>query len=270
VSASGTFRERYAKHRILALLVVLLGVAAWRGFIAYDEGRPADWSRGHEVILWPLVLPGADVGLVEEELESAAGELEAWSAEQAVAHALPFARPLRFRTAEPREAELLPPRLPPAEAGFLERWRATSRFLGYFGERARAFPPADRDASRVFVVLYPHEATWSYGGRDSVGTRRGRLGIVFATDDAADWGNVLALVAHETLHTVGALDHRLADDTIAHPDGYADPGRTPLWPQDRAEVMALGIPTSATDELRVDVLDQVVLGPATAREIGWR
>ena len=33
--------------------------------------------------------------------------------------------------------------------------------------------------------------------------------------------------------------------------------------------MALGIPVSPTEEIRVAGLDDVVLGPATASEIGW-
>ena len=37
----------------------------------------------------------------------------------------------------------------------------------------------------------------------------------------------------------------------------------------QAEVMALGIPLTDTEELRVSALDEVAMGEATAREIGW-
>ena len=56
---------------------------------------------------------------------------------------------------------------------------------------------------------------------------------------------------------------------VAWPAGYAEPARSPLHPQEKAEIMALGIPVGVSTELLVTGLEDVLMGEATAREIGW-
>ena len=53
------------------------------------------------------------------------------------------------------------------------------------------------------------------------------------------------------------------------PDGLAEPSRTPLYPQRFAEVMARGRPVAAGEEELPKSLDELAVGDATAREIGW-
>ena len=55
------FRRRYFKHRVAALLLVLLGAVSWRGWIRNHENRPIDWTRPHRVVICPLFAPGTDV-----------------------------------------------------------------------------------------------------------------------------------------------------------------------------------------------------------------
>ena len=53
------------------------------------------------------------------------------------------------------------------------------------------------------------------------------------------------------------------------PQGLADPGRSPLYPQERAEIMAGRI---ALSEARFEMpgsLRRCVIGPETAEEIGF-
>jgi hypothetical protein len=72
------------------------------------------------------------------------------------------------------------------------------------------------------------------------------------------------------LHALGATDHYdLGTGLPAFPDGYAAPNQSPLYPQTQAEIMAGRIPVSET---RADIpygLKDTVIGPLTAREIGW-
>ena len=78
------------------------------------------------------------------------------------------------------------------------------------------------------------------------------------------------VIAHEFLHTVGATDKDdLANDQPQFPDGYADPQRTPLVPQDQAEIMAGRRMLSETEWEMPDSLRSVVIGPKTALEINW-
>jgi hypothetical protein len=54
-----------------------------------------------------------------------------------------------------------------------------------------------------------------------------------------------------------------------YPGGFADPHRTPLYPQDDAEIMAGRRALSAQEAQMAASLRSVVVGPDTAREIRW-
>lgn len=51
--------------------------------------------------------------------------------------------------------------------------------------------------------------------------------------------------------------------------GYADPRAEPLHPQTRAEIMAGRIALSETRAETPGGMDEVVIGPKTAKEINW-
>jgi hypothetical protein len=77
-------------------------------------------------------------------------------------------------------------------------------------------------------------------------------------------------MAHEVLHTLGATDkYDPATNLPIFPIGYAEPGRAPLYPQDKAELMGGRVPQSPRDAEIPQDLNRVVIGPATALEIGW-
>jgi hypothetical protein len=100
--------------------------------------------------------------------------------------------------------------------------------------------------------------------------QKGLIGVVyaFASEEQAAQNNVV--IAHELLHTLGARDKYEAGSNLpAHPDGYADPEREPLWPQEFAEIMAGRIPLSAHEAQMPAGLEQSLIGVATAREIRW-
>jgi hypothetical protein len=97
----------------------------------------------------------------------------------------------------------------------------------------------------------------------------GRVGIARAELDHDTVDLSLFVAAHELFHTLGADDHYDADGRVRLPDGLAEPELVPLFPQRRAEIMARNRPVSATTEERPISLDELGVGPATAREIGW-
>ena len=104
----------------------------------------------------------------------------------------------------------------------------------------------------------------------SVGLRKGRYTIVnaYASRRAASSNRVV--VAHELLHVFGATDkYDPATGRPLAPDGLADPEARPLFPQRRAEIMAGAIAVSPTEARMPPSLAAAIVGPATAREIGW-
>ena len=60
------------------------------------------------------------------------------------------------------------------------------------------------------------------------------------------------------------------DGVVPAPDGFADPQAVPRLPQSKAELMAGRIPLDQQHAVTPDGLHEVVIGPLTAAEIGWR
>jgi hypothetical protein len=54
-----------------------------------------------------------------------------------------------------------------------------------------------------------------------------------------------------------------------HPDGFADPDRSPLFPQEYAEIMGGRIPLGPNSSAMPESLNQCRIGRLTAFEIGF-
>jgi len=104
----------------------------------------------------------------------------------------------------------------------------------------------------------------------SLGIQKGMVGVVnaFASDKMAGSNNVI--IAHELMHTVGATDkYDMGTNQPLYPIGYANPEQQPLLPQSRAELMGGRIPITENESHIPHRLASVVIGEATAIEIGW-
>ncbi len=78
------------------------------------------------------------------------------------------------------------------------------------------------------------------------------------------------VITHELLHLLGASDkYDKKTGKPIFPIGYAEPERKPLYPQVYAEIMGGGIADDAQQSHMPVTLEQVVIGPVTAKEIGW-
>jgi hypothetical protein len=105
---------------------------------------------------------------------------------------------------------------------------------------------------------------------DSLGLSKGLVAIarLFAGRSAEDANQVV--IVHELLHTLGASDkYDPRNGLPLVPDGLADPARDPRYPQTHGEIMAGRIAVSARRAELPRSLADMVVGPATAREIGW-
>jgi hypothetical protein len=111
---------------------------------------------------------------------------------------------------------------------------------------------------------------WRVSGRVREPEDIGLIGVVYAFAEPEMNGANDVVVAHELAHTLGATDkYDPAGDAPRYPDGYGDPRKIPLYPQQSAELMAGRRMLSATRWVQADDLDEVIVGPATALEIRW-
>jgi hypothetical protein len=253
----------WRKLRIGVLLAVLVIVALqallWRH-------RLAAWDHTLWVAVYPIA--GDDSPVTRGYIAALTGkgfdEIEEFMAREAGEHALPLAQPLRLELA-PALAELPPE--PPADRNLLGVvwWSLSLRRWASRMESSVAAPPGEL---RVFVVY--HDPERSPRVPHSLALPQARIGVVHAFAATRQDGPNNVVVAHELLHAVGATDKY--DPLTAlprHPDGYAEPDAEPLYPQALAEIMGGRVPLSPTRAEIPASLREVVIGAATAREIGW-
>jgi hypothetical protein len=139
--------------------------------------------------------------------------------------------------------------------------------MRYWAWRVDAPPGAAPDIK--LFVLY-HDPAISPVLPHSVGLQKGLFGVVHVFADAGMKGSNDTVIAHELLHTLGATDkYDLRSNQPAHPDGFGEPDREPLYPQSFAELMGGRIPVSSAESTTPESLRQVIVGAKTASEIGW-
>lgn len=253
----------WKKLRIAVLLLVLLFVALTTYF---DRVRTTDWDMSLRVAVFPINADGsAEAGRYIQTLNAQDMlPLETFFSEEAQRYGLKLDPPMRFTLAPPISE--LPPMLDERAGRFgAAVWSLQMR---YWAWRVPKDPPRSYPNVRLFVLY--HDPALSPSLPHSVGVQKGLLGIVHAFAARHMAGANDTVTAHELLHTLGATDKYAAGTNLPrHPDGFAEPDLAPLYPQSLAELMAGRIPLSPTRAEIPESLDQVIVGPATAAEIGW-
>lgn len=260
------FESWFVRLRIGVLLSVLAVVLAWGAH---------DWSQRRARTSWHRPLRVALV-LVEREpvapstlalLTTRSFELERRLAREYARYTGKDFTPIELVVRGPVRATELPPTASgDGTLDLLTRsvrlWRWTSALdsdahveLGY--------------DSRIYLVLKPAHGQ-GLAGVEGESEYRGRVGVAKADIRRDTIDLALFVAAHELLHTLGATDKYDTAGRAAFPEGFAEPGRAPLFPQPGAEVMARNVPIGPGSERPPETLDELFVGETTAREIGWR
>jgi len=248
--------------RIAILLYVLLMVA---GYSWLSRARMTDWNTPLHVGLYAINGDGSAAsdhyisGLGDSEFQDVANFLS----QEAHRHGVAIAAPAYMRVGEPVSDN--PPE-PPHGGNIIQIavWSLQLRYWAWRHGKGLALAPNIKIFVRYFdpanYERLPH----------SVGLEKGHVGIVnvFASRKMSGSNNVV--IAHELLHTLGASDKYNSETGLPiFPHGYAEPQRTPLLPQRKAEIMGGRLPLTETKAKIPQSLKSVLVGAATALEIGW-
>jgi len=256
-------RTFFGTLRIAILLAVLAFVTlgAW-----LDRRRSTDWDAPLRVTVYPFAAGDDDavrrhVGALDADDFGDVGEFFAAEARR---HGLGLEEPVRVRVSHAvRES----PPLPPAEAGVAGIAAWSLRFR-YWAWRVAVDDPLPTPDVQVFALYHPGAGARAVP--DSFGLSKGLMALAHLYAEADARGSNQVVVAHELLHTLGATDkYDRATGLPVVPDGLGDPWQSPLFPQHYGEIMAGRIATAASDAVIPASLGQMLVGPATAREIGW-
>jgi hypothetical protein len=249
--------------RIGVLLLVLICVAATQWL---DRFETTNWDKPLWVGIFPLNgdnSAAADRYVKNLRIEDFA-KLEEFFATQTARYGVKIERPIRVEL-YPSPGEL-PPQLEPNASWFQTVWWSLK--VRWFARSAADVPGRAPSHIRIFVLYHDPEVNETVP--HSLGMQKGLIGVVhaFADRDMAESNNIV--IAHETLHTVGATDkYDLQNGTPRYPSGFAEPQRSPLYPQQFAEIMAGVRALSGSEHEMPGSLTDVLVGPETAAEIGW-
>ena len=250
------------KLRIAILLIILLFVAAntW-----LDRVYSTDWDSPLLVALYPINADGSPVtqDFIRKSSDNELQSLEDFFSQQSRRYGLSLQRPLRFTLAPVLDEA---PPIVPEDAGRLGimLWSLKLRWFNWQVNN----PPGPTPTIKLFMLY--HDPAHATQLPHSVGLQKGLVGIahLFASTDMAHANQVI--IAHELLHTLGATDKYDPETNLpVYPDGYADPEQNPRLPQSKAELMAGRIAVSETQAEQAGGLTECLIGPVTAREIGW-
>lgn len=247
--------------RIAILLFILFFVAfgTW-----LTQARSTDWNNSLWVKIYPINADGSEeAARYIEDLEIRHFEgIEQFIARETSRYGHSVDRPVRMELGtEIREQ-------PPAignnpNVASVMWWSLKMRW--WSGSVTDDQDRVDPDV-RIFVRY--HKPQYEIALENSVGMQKGMVGIVNAYAGRRHRGTNNVIIAHEFLHTLGATDkYRPSDGQPIGPDGLAEPDRTPLYPQEKAEIMGGRIALSDYEAVIPKNLTFAVIGPLTASEI---
>lgn len=251
----------WRKLRIAILLLILATLLQQ----AWLDKVDLEWGRNFYVAIYPVNADGtANVSAYLRTLKNEDFEpIAEYFAAEAVQYQLGLRRPLELQLGALVDA--VPP-APPEDAGFFAAliWSLKFRsFAWIHSPKVNVKPDI-----RMYLLYHDpaNQSTLSY----STALSKGRIGRVNLFADGEYHQQNMVILAHELLHTLNATDkYDLSTTLPVYPAGYAEPGKSPLYPQDFAELMGGRIPHS---EARAEIpknLKQTLIGHVTAREIGW-
>jgi hypothetical protein len=255
-------RTAWKNLRILFLLLVLLLVAltAWQ-----DRYRSTRWREPLYAAIFPIAADASPVtsryvaSLTVERFKP----VDRFFAREAARYPLQTGEPVRTRL-RPELHDSPPQRAPSLSPIATALW---SLRLRYWAWRVSGHVNEPEDI-RIFVLY--HDPALTPAVPHSLGLTKGLIGVVYAFASPGMDGENDVVIAHELLHTLGATDkYQAVDNAPRFPEGFGDPQQVPLFPQRYAELMAGRRMLSADRWQQAESLDEVVIGPATAREIRW-
>jgi hypothetical protein len=247
----------------IAILLVILAIVALNTWT--DSLFATEWRAPMTVALFPINADGSPVtqeyiaSLTPQEFASIESFFDTEIKEAGIA----LDRPIRIALAPVMKSR---PPLRPPNAGALTTimWSLHLRWWAW-----RESPKVSGPKPRIRIYLPYYDPKRTKALNHSTALKKGMIGVAQLFASEQDAGSNQFIIAHELLHTLGATDKYQPDNLPQYPDGFADPTLEPRYPQHFAEVMGGRIPLTPTNARIPDSLDEVLVGPATAAEIGW-
>lgn len=253
---------KFSTIRVTFLLIVLLCL----GFISLTQLiYTRNWNQTLQVTVFPI---NADDHLVTTHYIDSLSDksfsiIDDWAEREAQRFDLNLQTPFKVNLGE--QIRNPPPPWPENDTKVAVLfWGLQFRWWAY-----RNTPDDGGGLTRIRMFVMYHSGESDQPLMHSLGMQKGLLGLVhaYALSEQTSQNNVV--IAHEMLHTVGAIDKYTEQGSPMFPVGYANPQREPLYPQRYAEIMAGRIATANGSSYMAESLRSVQVNQFTANEINW-
>jgi hypothetical protein len=246
----------------VAILVLALATVIQQTWL---EQKSLDWEHNFYVALYPVNADGSEE--VSRYLQSLSREdfepIAQYFAEQAAPYQLGLRRPIELQLGSIVKA--IPP-APPTSGSVLDTMLWSLKFK-YFAWR---HSPKVNVKPEIRLYLLYHDPKTSPRLSHSTALNKGRIGRVNLFGERSYAKQNAVIIAHELLHTLNATDKYDLNTTLPiYPQGFAEPQKSPLYPQVYAELMGGRIPLHEQQAVIPKSLASTLIGRETAREIGW-
>lgn len=248
---------------LLGILVVLLLFGA-RDY----AGRQArlEWARPLDVALVLVSEEKLDLATVRKFRERST-YLEQQIGREFSRYRSGAAPPIRFFIFGPVEGPTAPQ--PSGRSAFMDQLVESVARIRYAWELDRsANVPLFGFDSRIYIAAHStHQGLTQF--IEGFSEQGGRRGFVDVELDLTMVDFALFVTTHELFHTLGASDKYDEQGRTLFPAGLVHPKQRPLFPQVQADVMAHGRPIRPDADEPPTTLDELGVGPETARELRW-
>ncbi len=252
----------FTQVRVAVLLAALLIVGLSS---LHQRVYTRNWNQTLEVTVFPINADGHlnTADYIQTLKTRHFSIIDKWAEREAERYDMDLQTP--FKVSLGAQIYTLPPAWPENDnpIGVL-LWGLRFRWWAF-----RNTPDDGGGLTRVRLFVLYHDGEENKALAHSLGLEKGLLGLVhaFAAHTQTQQNNIV--IAHELLHTVGAIDKYTAFGSPVFPVGYANPERSPRYPQRNAEIMAGRIPTSTYQSYMAESLRSVIVNEYTAAEINW-
>jgi hypothetical protein len=246
----------------ISILLLILATVVQQTFL---DKADLDWKDNFYVAVYPVNADGS--GEVTDYIKTLTRDdfepMAEYFAEEGARYNLDMRRPVEVQLGD--IVTEVPP-VPPNDSSKLGAviWSLKFRIFAWQNSPKVNVKPDIR-----LYLLY-HDPAISPRLSHSTALNKGRIGRVNLFSDKSYAKQNLVILAHELLHTLSATDKYDLETTLPiYPDGFAEPDKSPRFPQDFAELMGGRVPVS---EAQADIpksLAQTLIGDKTAKEIGW-
>jgi hypothetical protein len=253
-----------ARRVRIGLLLLVLGLVAFDAWLTHV--RTTSWDKSLRATIYPIAADGQDQtrDYVARLAASDFAPVEQFVRREGARYGIALADPLHIRLGPVLTSR--PPSPPQGGNALQIAWWSLS--LRWWANRMESGQARPHSQIRL-IVLYYDPATQPRVAH-SLGLQKGLVGVVHAFASRHQTAGNNFVIAHELLHTLGATDkYDPASGLPRFPEGFADPARAPRYPQSHAEIMGGRTPVAADRAEIPPSLDDAVVGPVTAREIGW-